>query len=241
MSLECVIEVLRWLHDEHFDFFVVGGWALDAVLGHETRPHSDVDIVLFSGQRDELLTRLHERDDVRVCETGLPDKLIFADATPGVPSDIADKWCLLQARADGWAGALADISFFKLSNGRVIAQGVQWNLDVSLPLLFDHLIIDNKPAPPFPWRASGIVPITGRVGGGGASLTYSVPVGNAVLIAKMQSAFAYHPGEREAATALVKAAGNSLDFEDVQLVSLASDTLEVCDEESAGGLSDIDD
>jgi lincosamide nucleotidyltransferase A/C/D/E len=54
-----VAEVIRALEDHGVEVYVDGGWAVDALLGEETRPHEDLDIAV--PERDvarlrELLT-----------------------------------------------------------------------------------------------------------------------------------------------------------------------------------------
>jgi lincosamide nucleotidyltransferase A/C/D/E len=41
-----VIEILNVLESHDIDVWVDGGWAVDALLGEQTRPHNDLDIVL---------------------------------------------------------------------------------------------------------------------------------------------------------------------------------------------------
>lgn len=241
MSFGRVVEVLRWLKSEHFEFFVVGGWGLDAVLGRKTRPHSDVDIVVFAGQREQLLALVHARDDVRVCEAGLPEKLLFAEADLGVPADIANKWDVLQARADGWAGVFADVSFFEVGNGTLIAEGVQWSLEVPLALLVDHPDESDDPQPPFLWRPGSVMTMTSQGDDGVTNLSHGVPVGHTAVIAKMQAAFAYHPGERDVAAALTVSVCDPSDLAMVRVASKVLEPPDLSSNGSVGGWSDIDD
>ncbi|MBM0239075.1 hypothetical protein JNW88_21565 [Micromonospora sp. ATA32] len=39
--------------------WVAGGWAVDAVIGRQTRPHGDLDLAVDAAQQDELLRLLN--------------------------------------------------------------------------------------------------------------------------------------------------------------------------------------
>lgn len=49
--------VAELLQGAPFPWFVAGGWALDLFLGHQTRPHEDVEVALF--RRDQHALRDH--------------------------------------------------------------------------------------------------------------------------------------------------------------------------------------
>ena len=46
MELADVIDVIQLLENNHMVVWVDGGWGVDALLGEQSRPHSDVDIVI---------------------------------------------------------------------------------------------------------------------------------------------------------------------------------------------------
>src|SRR5262245_4656737 len=46
MTSDDLIEVLEALEDTGIEAWLDGGWAVDAVLGTQTRPHKDVDIIV---------------------------------------------------------------------------------------------------------------------------------------------------------------------------------------------------
>jgi lincosamide nucleotidyltransferase A/C/D/E len=63
-------------------FWVDGGWGVDALLGRQTRPHSDLDIALRHSDVPKLRALLEERgyqdvprDDTRDCNFVLGDDL----------------------------------------------------------------------------------------------------------------------------------------------------------------------
>ena len=41
-----VVAILGALEDHRVDIWVDGGWGVDAMLGRQTRPHADLDIIL---------------------------------------------------------------------------------------------------------------------------------------------------------------------------------------------------
>ncbi len=44
-----VVEIVRLLKSGGIDVWIDGGWGVDALLGEQSRPHSDVDIVIREG------------------------------------------------------------------------------------------------------------------------------------------------------------------------------------------------
>ncbi|HOG48814.1 MAG TPA: aminoglycoside nucleotidyltransferase [Anaerolineae bacterium] len=75
-----VVELLRLLEQNGIEVYVDGGWGVDAVLGEQTRPHSDLDIALphrYVPKLRELLEargfRDVPRDDTRDCNFVLGD------------------------------------------------------------------------------------------------------------------------------------------------------------------------
>lgn len=41
-----VIEIVHLFHQNHIELYIDGGWGVDALLGEQTRPHSDLDIAV---------------------------------------------------------------------------------------------------------------------------------------------------------------------------------------------------
>jgi lincosamide nucleotidyltransferase A/C/D/E len=73
--------VIELLERQGLEVYVDGGWAADAVLGHETRPHSDLDIALphkYVPRLREILGaqgyRERIRDDTWECNFVLADE-----------------------------------------------------------------------------------------------------------------------------------------------------------------------
>jgi lincosamide nucleotidyltransferase A/C/D/E len=55
MKKEDVVEFYKTLAEKGVDIWLDGGWAVDALLSRQTRPHEDIDIVIQ--QKDVLETR----------------------------------------------------------------------------------------------------------------------------------------------------------------------------------------
>lgn len=47
MPLETVLELVHKLNDQGIEVILDGGWAADALLGYQTRPHEDLDVAVF--------------------------------------------------------------------------------------------------------------------------------------------------------------------------------------------------
>jgi len=74
-------DLIALLEQNGFEVYVDGGWAVDAVLGEQTRPHDDLDIVLPHAQVPRLRALLstrgfceQRRDDSRECNFVLADE-----------------------------------------------------------------------------------------------------------------------------------------------------------------------
>lgn len=53
-TLSALHEISALLHTNHIRFWLRGGWALDFLLGRETRPHGDLDLVVWQRHRHKL-------------------------------------------------------------------------------------------------------------------------------------------------------------------------------------------
>jgi lincosamide nucleotidyltransferase A/C/D/E len=56
-----VVELLRFLEEHQLEVYVDGGWAVDALLGEQTRPHDDLDIAMPHAQVPRLRELLGAR------------------------------------------------------------------------------------------------------------------------------------------------------------------------------------
>ena len=80
MSGTAVIELMQLFAQHDIEVFVDGGWGVDALLGHQTRPHNDLDIALQHKDVPRLRALLEARgyrdvprDDTRDCNFVLGD------------------------------------------------------------------------------------------------------------------------------------------------------------------------
>ena len=62
MTAEDVIEFVRLLADNAIDVCIDGGWGVDALLGEQTRPHSDLDIAVQHKDVPRIRALLEARD-----------------------------------------------------------------------------------------------------------------------------------------------------------------------------------
>jgi lincosamide nucleotidyltransferase A/C/D/E len=74
-------ELIAFLEKNGFEVYVDGGWAIDAVLGEQTRPHDDLDIAMPHAQVPRLRALLsargfreQHRDDSWECNFVLADE-----------------------------------------------------------------------------------------------------------------------------------------------------------------------
>src|ERR1700682_4869140 len=51
MDASDVVELLGWLEQHGIDVWLNGGWGVDALLGHQTREHEDLDITISTADR----------------------------------------------------------------------------------------------------------------------------------------------------------------------------------------------
>jgi lincosamide nucleotidyltransferase A/C/D/E len=74
-----VLDLLGALEDQHVGYWLDGGWGVDCLLGEQTRPHGDLDLVLprrdLERVRALLLSRGYE-----VFRDWLPTTLAFRDS-----------------------------------------------------------------------------------------------------------------------------------------------------------------
>ena len=86
MTPEALVDLLRLFESEGIEVWLDGGWAVDAVLGAQTRPHKDVDIILRVADlrklRDILASRGFEMRD-----GGTESNFVLADRS-GLEVDV---------------------------------------------------------------------------------------------------------------------------------------------------------
>lgn len=78
MTAEALIDLLRLFEDAGIEVWLDGGWAVDAVLGEQTRPHKDVDIILRAADLPVLCELLRSKGFV-VKDGGAEFNFVLAD------------------------------------------------------------------------------------------------------------------------------------------------------------------
>ncbi len=61
MDAEEVVRVVDWLDERSVVYQVSGGWAVDALVGSQSRTHGDLDLFVDAGQVDTLIEWLSGR------------------------------------------------------------------------------------------------------------------------------------------------------------------------------------
>jgi lincosamide nucleotidyltransferase A/C/D/E len=81
MPLDAVITLIKLLNKNNIEFHLDGGWAVDALLGEQTRKHADLDIVIQHTDVRRLRALLEARGykdvprpDTRECNFVLGDE-----------------------------------------------------------------------------------------------------------------------------------------------------------------------
>lgn len=111
MTADQVLEVLDWLETAGVQVWVDGGWGVDALLGEETRPHSDLDLALDRDELERAQRALEEHgfEHDKSIEPGLPARLVMRDARgrevdfhPLIFDHSGDGWQQLSASGRAW-------------------------------------------------------------------------------------------------------------------------------------------
>jgi FMN phosphatase YigB (HAD superfamily) len=79
MTQADAVEILRLLKSRGIEVWVDGGWGVDAVLGHQSRAHDDLDLVLREGDLGRLAEVLRAVGFRRVEEGARPFNFVMAD------------------------------------------------------------------------------------------------------------------------------------------------------------------
>jgi lincosamide nucleotidyltransferase A/C/D/E len=78
MDASDVVELIDWLEQHRIDLWLNGGWGVDALLGHQTREHQDLDITIAATDRDPY-TRAMESFRFSVCRVDNDFNWVMAD------------------------------------------------------------------------------------------------------------------------------------------------------------------
>jgi ribosomal protein S18 acetylase RimI-like enzyme len=79
MTTDDVAQLVRLLAKARIDVWLDGGWAVDALLGEQTRPHDDVDVVIPDSDLPRLLEIL-AKEGFKRTEGGRPFNFVLRDA-----------------------------------------------------------------------------------------------------------------------------------------------------------------
>ncbi len=86
MTPDALVELLRLLDDAGIPVWLDGGWGVDALLGEQTRPHKDVDVVVPLADIAKLREILGRRG-FAIREGKPPDAFVLVDAA-GLEIDV---------------------------------------------------------------------------------------------------------------------------------------------------------
>ncbi|HEX9012539.1 MAG TPA: hypothetical protein VF813_03450, partial [Anaerolineaceae bacterium] len=80
ISADDVIEIIQLLHQNHIEVCVDGGWGVDALIGEQTRAHTDLDVAVQHKDVPQIRALLEARgyrdvprDDTKDCNFVLGD------------------------------------------------------------------------------------------------------------------------------------------------------------------------
>lgn len=86
MTSQDLVELLQMLDGASIPLWLDGGWGVDALLGIQTRPHKDVDLVLHVGDVPRLC-RLLEDKGFALKQGRPPNSFVLADGL-GIEVDV---------------------------------------------------------------------------------------------------------------------------------------------------------
>ena len=79
MTAADVAEVLDALDAAGVEIWLDGGWGVDALLGEQTRPHDDLDLVVSRADLERVRAALPEFEHDDTLEPGLPARFVLRD------------------------------------------------------------------------------------------------------------------------------------------------------------------
>lgn len=86
MGPECVLDVLQLLDGVGIDVWIDGGWGVDALLGSQSRAHSDLDLIVNTNDASRLRAALRQHG-FALKRGGTASNFVLADP-PGHEIDV---------------------------------------------------------------------------------------------------------------------------------------------------------
>jgi lincosamide nucleotidyltransferase A/C/D/E len=86
MTAEALVHLLRLFESNGIEVWLDGGWAVDALLGAQTRPHNDVDIILRVADLPQLCDVLAKKG-FEIRNGGTESNFVLADSS-GLEVDV---------------------------------------------------------------------------------------------------------------------------------------------------------
>jgi lincosamide nucleotidyltransferase A/C/D/E len=86
MTAEALTDLLQLFEKTGIEVWLDGGWAVDAVVGQQTRPHKDVDIILRVSDLPKLRENLRSRG-FEIQQGGKESNFVLADGS-GLEVDV---------------------------------------------------------------------------------------------------------------------------------------------------------
>ena len=78
MDAHSVIQIITWLETARIPVWLDGGWGIDALVGEQTRPHDDLDVVIAWQDAQYAQDVLSQQHFVLI-ETELPTRFVLRD------------------------------------------------------------------------------------------------------------------------------------------------------------------
>jgi lincosamide nucleotidyltransferase A/C/D/E len=80
MTPAALVELIQLFESAEIEVWLEGGWGVDALLGRQTRPHKDLDIIVRVSDLPKLREIMIERG-FSIREGGTPSNFVLADDT----------------------------------------------------------------------------------------------------------------------------------------------------------------
>jgi lincosamide nucleotidyltransferase A/C/D/E len=77
MTPKDVVEILGWLRGAEVDAWLDGGWGVDALVGQQTRPHKDLDLIVRDAHESRMRDVLSDYGFSQA--RGVPQNFVLAD------------------------------------------------------------------------------------------------------------------------------------------------------------------